>query len=92
LRRAKMAAWYLISAIDDQARETGFREALRSIDARIESFLKQADPAKARAFIVDFDDLRSAEIIDDRAALGFHDITIARAVAASANFPRSSRP
>lgn len=93
LRQAKIQAWYLLDNPKDEAWrrecELDFRSALSEIDPSLVGLLgcESEVPSDAAALILDLYYFRSAEIVNYGAHLIFKEMTMARAVAASANFP-----
>lgn len=107
LRRAKLAAWYLLDRIgwpeDAGARRGGFTR--EEYEAELTRALREIDPALAYDFtekgkvseslitlILDLYYFRSASVVHVRAYEALHRITLSHAVAASANFPPMFAP
>lgn len=102
LRRAKVAAWYLLDEpfwpADQDATRAGFtrsqwsmklQRALADIHRdllQLYSLQRKRDPEVLK-LIVDFYYFRSAETVGWKAPQALSELTLARAVAASANFP-----
>ena len=93
LRRAKVAAWYLLDLPPDDPSwaeyEEQFRDAVAAIHPRLPERLgvESAVSKEAAELILDLYYFRSAEAIDRKAAATLARLTLPGAVAASANFP-----
>ena len=93
LRRAKIAAWYLLDRPEERQREhyeAQFWEALGAVHGDLKAFLangRSAVPDDVAQLVLDLYYFRSAEALDWNAASAMTRITLADAVAASANFP-----
>lgn len=99
LRRAKVAAWYLLDEPNwpaDRAATRGgftrdeyevtFARALNEIDPRLDAPFQINEKAILH-LVLDFYYFRSAEIVDWEAPATLSQLTLSHAVAASANFP-----
>jgi predicted acylesterase/phospholipase RssA len=93
LRAAKDAAWWLLDSpggdADRRQYEEQFWYALWSIHPELKDLFSTGDRVspETAALILDLYYMRSAELIDEDAPIGLNDLTLSRAVAASANFP-----